>query len=70
MDMLKLRARTSHAIRTRIRAALGPRPDAAAGATLEALYMDALLDAGLGYASISRNRDTTEQVIHRILHRR
>lgn len=66
---LRLRAHTTHSIQTRIRAALGPRPDPGAAQRLEALYIGALLSAGLGYSDRHYGMGSAEQVVQRILNR-
>ncbi|MQY25902.1 hypothetical protein [Nocardia aurantia] len=67
LEVLRLRAGTAGEIQHRIRAALGPAPDAATLHRLETIYTAALFDAGTGYAAGSRSR---EQVVRRILDRR
>ncbi|MBB5918271.1 hypothetical protein BJY24_007183 [Nocardia transvalensis] len=68
VDLPRLRAWAADAVEGRLRDALGPDSDAAE--RLAAVYVAAVLDAGLGYADDARGAPTTEQVVHRILTRR
>jgi hypothetical protein len=70
LDVLRLRAGTAGEIQHRIRAALGPQPDAATLQRLETIYTAALFDAGTGYATDSGAARSREQVVRRILDRR
>ncbi|WP_330256378.1 hypothetical protein OG874_18545 [Nocardia sp. NBC_00565] len=65
-----LRAQTASVVRARVRAALGPRANAAAAEQLEAIYTGALLNAGLGYAARGRSAPSADQVVQSILNRR
>ena len=67
LDIVGLRARTAREVQRRIHAALGPRPDPQIAKQLQALYTDALIDAGVGYAAHSRLTRSPEQVVLRIL---
>ncbi len=66
----RLRADTTPTIRRRLRAALGPLPDAGAAQRLEDLYAGALLNAGFGYSDQYYGARSAEQVVQRILNRR
>ncbi len=70
LDLLRLRARTAGKVQRRIRAALGRRHDIAIAERLEAIYTAALFDAGVGYAGLSQQLRSPENLVQRILDRR